>query len=37
MAVSSGCFRPSNSGLIDRYDHIPIGTKVVVLRQAAAL
>ena len=35
-AVSSGCFRLTNPELIDLYERIPIGTKVVV-RQAAAL
>jgi len=35
-AVSSGCFRLTNPELIDLYDRVPIGTKVVV-RQAAAL
>ena len=35
-AVSSGCFRLTNPELIDLYERIPIGTRVVV-RQAAAL
>jgi lipoprotein-anchoring transpeptidase ErfK/SrfK len=35
-AVSSGCFRLTNPELIDLYDRVPVGTKVVV-RQAAAL
>jgi lipoprotein-anchoring transpeptidase ErfK/SrfK len=35
-AVSSGCFRLTNPELIDLYDRVPIGTKVVV-RQAATL
>jgi len=35
-AVSSGCFRLTNPELIDLYQRVPIGTKVVV-RQAAAL
>ena len=35
-AVSSGCFRLTNPELIDLYERVPIGTKVVV-RQAAAL
>lgn len=34
--VSSGCFRLTNPELIDLYDRVPIGTKVVV-RQAAEL
>jgi len=36
LAVSSGCFRLSNPELIDLYERVPIGTRVVV-RQAAAL
>jgi lipoprotein-anchoring transpeptidase ErfK/SrfK len=35
-AVSSGCFRLVNRDVIDLYDRIPVGTKVVV-RQAAQL
>ena len=35
-AVSSGCFRLTNPELIDLYERVPIGTRVVV-RQAAAL
>ena len=35
-AVSSGCFRLTNPELIDLYERVPIGVKVVV-RQAAAL
>jgi lipoprotein-anchoring transpeptidase ErfK/SrfK len=35
-AVSSGCFRLTNPELIDLYDRVPVGTKVVV-RQTAAL
>ena len=34
--MSSGCFRLTNPELIDLYERVPIGTKVVV-RQAAAL
>ena len=29
-AVSSGCFRLVNPDVIDLYDRIPVGTKVVV-------
>jgi lipoprotein-anchoring transpeptidase ErfK/SrfK len=32
-AVSSGCFRLVNPDVIDLYDRIPVGTRVVV-RQA---
>jgi lipoprotein-anchoring transpeptidase ErfK/SrfK len=32
-AVSSGCFRLVNSDVMDLYDRIPIGTKVVVRQQ----
>jgi lipoprotein-anchoring transpeptidase ErfK/SrfK len=32
-AVSSGCFRLTNPDVIDLYDHIPVGTKVVVQQQ----
>lgn len=35
-AVSSGCFRLTNPELIDLYERVPVGTKVVV-RQAATL
>jgi lipoprotein-anchoring transpeptidase ErfK/SrfK len=33
-AVSSGCFRLTNPEVIDLYDRIPVGTKVVVLQAA---
>src|SRR6202521_2463758 len=29
-AVSSGCFRPVNPDVIDLFDRIPVGTKVIV-------
>jgi lipoprotein-anchoring transpeptidase ErfK/SrfK len=32
-AVSSGCFRLVNSDVMDLYDRIPVGTKVVVRQQ----
>lgn len=35
-AVSSGCFRLVNAGVIDLYDRIPVGTRVVV-KQAPEL
>lgn len=35
-SVSSGCFRLVNSDVIDLYDRIPVGTKVVV-KQSATL
>ena len=35
-AVSSGCFRLVNQDVIDLYDRIPVGTKVIV-RHAASL
>ena len=35
-AVSSGCFRLTNPELIDLYERVPLGTKVVV-RQAPEL
>ena len=35
-AVSSGCFRLVNKDVMDLYDRVPVGTKVVV-RHAAAL
>lgn len=31
-AVSSGCFRLANPDVIDLYDRVPVGTKVVVLQ-----
>ncbi len=34
-AVSSGCFRLVNPDVIDLYDRIPMGTKVVVQQQPA--
>ncbi len=33
MAVSSGCFRLVNPDVIDLFDRIPVGTKVVVQQQ----
>ncbi len=35
-AVSSGCFRLANGDVIDLYERVPVGTKVIV-RHAAAL
>ena len=35
-AVSSGCFRLVNPGIIDLYDRVPVGTKVVI-RQTPVL
>lgn len=32
-AVSSGCFRLVNNDVIDLYDRIPVGTKVIVRQQ----
>jgi lipoprotein-anchoring transpeptidase ErfK/SrfK len=32
QAVSSGCFRMTNEDVVDLYDRVPVGTKVVVLR-----
>ena len=32
-AVSSGCFRLVNADVIDLYDRIPVGTKVIVLQR----
>jgi lipoprotein-anchoring transpeptidase ErfK/SrfK len=32
QAVSSGCFRMTNEDVIDLYDRVPVGAKVVVLR-----
>jgi lipoprotein-anchoring transpeptidase ErfK/SrfK len=32
QAVSSGCFRMTNEDVIDLYDRVHVGTKVVVLR-----
>ncbi len=32
-AVSSGCFRLVNGDIIDLYDRVPVGTKVVVRQQ----
>jgi lipoprotein-anchoring transpeptidase ErfK/SrfK len=34
--VSSGCVRMTNEDIIDFYDRIPIGTKVVVLPSNAS-
>ena len=36
QAVSSGCFRLVNDDVIDLYDRVPVGTKVVI-RHAASL
>ena len=35
-AVSSGCFRLVNEDVIDLYDRVPVGTKVII-KQAAVL
>ena len=35
-AVSSGCFRLVNEDVTDLYDHVPVGTKVII-KQAVAL
>jgi lipoprotein-anchoring transpeptidase ErfK/SrfK len=35
-AISSGCFRLANGDIIDLYDRVPVGTKVVV-RHGASL
>jgi lipoprotein-anchoring transpeptidase ErfK/SrfK len=35
-AVSSGCFRLVNNDVVDLYDRVPVGTKVVI-RHAASL
>jgi lipoprotein-anchoring transpeptidase ErfK/SrfK len=35
-AVSSGCFRLVNNDVIDLFDHVPIGTRVII-KQAASL
>src|SRR6478672_5203623 len=35
-AVSSGCFRLVNEDVIDLYDRVPVGTKVII-KQAVAL
>ena len=32
-AVSSGCFRLTNPDVMDLYDRVPVGTKVIVLQQ----
>jgi lipoprotein-anchoring transpeptidase ErfK/SrfK len=32
QAVSSGCFRMTNDDVIDLYERVPVGAKVVVLR-----
>jgi lipoprotein-anchoring transpeptidase ErfK/SrfK len=34
-AVSSGCFRLVNGDIIDLYDRIPVGTRVIIRHQAA--
>jgi hypothetical protein len=34
-AVSSGCFRLINADVIDLYDRVPVGTKVII-KQAVA-
>jgi lipoprotein-anchoring transpeptidase ErfK/SrfK len=31
-AVSSGCFRLTNEDVIDLYDRVRVGSKVIVLR-----
>jgi lipoprotein-anchoring transpeptidase ErfK/SrfK len=32
--VSSGCFRLVNIDVIDLFDRVPVGTKVVIRQQA---
>jgi len=32
-AVSSGCFRMTNEDVIDLYDRVPVGAKVIVINQ----
>jgi len=32
--VSSGCFRLANPQVIDLFDRVPVGTKVVILQAA---
>ena len=32
-AVSSGCFRLTNPDVIDLFDRVPVGTKVIVLQR----
>jgi lipoprotein-anchoring transpeptidase ErfK/SrfK len=34
QAVSSGCFRLANPQVIDLFDRVPVGTKVVILQAA---
>jgi lipoprotein-anchoring transpeptidase ErfK/SrfK len=34
--VSSGCIRLTNEDIVDLYEHVPIGTKVVVLQVPGA-
>ena len=36
-AVSSGCFRLVNNDVIDLYERVPVGTKVVIRHAAPAL
>jgi lipoprotein-anchoring transpeptidase ErfK/SrfK len=34
-AVSSGCFRLVNPDVIDLYDRVPVGTKIIVVQGAS--
>jgi lipoprotein-anchoring transpeptidase ErfK/SrfK len=36
QSISSGCFRLANGDVVDLYDRVPVGTKVIV-RQAPEL
>jgi lipoprotein-anchoring transpeptidase ErfK/SrfK len=33
-ALSSGCFRMVNNDVVDLFDRVPVGTKVIVRQQA---
>lgn len=35
QAISSGCFRLANGDVIDLYDRVPLGTKVVIRHKAS--
>ena len=34
-AVSSGCFRLVNPDVIDLYERVPVGTKIIVVQGAS--
>ena len=34
QAISSGCFRLANGDIVDLYERVPVGTKVIIRHNA---